>query len=157
MFSEKVNGFTLLELLTVVALVAIVATLAVPSYKHFINKNKVEAAANEFSSLVRKARKLAIVNAKTVNISIVDNVFEISGQIQIPEIKFKIPDGVSFKKENIGNKLYFNRQGMLADSSGRLLNNPMSIKFCEPQVAKEVKVKPSLSVEIYNIDSGLCN
>ncbi len=40
MLSKRVNRFTLIELLTVIALIGIVASLAMPSFTQFISKNK---------------------------------------------------------------------------------------------------------------------
>ncbi|MFT0211325.1 prepilin-type N-terminal cleavage/methylation domain-containing protein [Pseudomonas sp. F1_0610] len=157
MLSKRVNGFTLIELLTVIALIGIVASLAMPSFTQFISKNKTEAAANDISSLVRKARRLAVLNAKTIRVSVTNTGFEIKDQKDIPNMQAVIPEGIKFKKNNIGTDLYFNRKGLLSSADGVLLTQSSSISFCSDQVSKEVKIKSSMSVEVATIDNKSCN
>lgn len=157
MLSKRINGFTLIELLTVVALIGVVAALEAPSFQKFISKNKAETAANDVSSLIRKARKLAILNSKIVKINISENVFEIKDQKDIPNIKISIPEGVGVKKNDVSNALYFNSRGMLVSAGGAIIGRSVSINFCGSNVAKQVKIKSSLSIDIESIDNSACN
>lgn len=53
-------GFTLVELMVVVALVAIVASVATPSLRGMLVRNRTAAASNEFVSSVLRARSEAV-------------------------------------------------------------------------------------------------
>ena len=57
---SRFKGFTLVELMVIVALVAITATIAVPSFTNFIKKNELQAAANDVTRLLQYARNEAV-------------------------------------------------------------------------------------------------
>lgn len=54
------RGFTLIELMVVVALVAIMATLAAPSFRDFIVRRNLESVTSAFQSDIMRARSIAI-------------------------------------------------------------------------------------------------
>ena len=53
------NGFTLIELMVVIAIAAIIMTIAVPSFAQMVGQQRVKAAANDFKSAVALARSEA--------------------------------------------------------------------------------------------------
>lgn len=54
------RGFTVIELMVTVALVAILAALAVPSLRAFIVRNNFSSMGNEFSGSILRARNEAV-------------------------------------------------------------------------------------------------
>ena len=56
----RFSGFTLIELLVTVALIAILATLAVPSFRDTIRRNKVATTHNELVGALSLARTEAL-------------------------------------------------------------------------------------------------
>lgn len=62
MRSERQAGFTLTELMVVIAIVAILAALAVPSFQQSIRSNRVATATNEMLASLSLARSEAIRN-----------------------------------------------------------------------------------------------
>lgn len=64
MSSRRSNGFTLVELMITVAVVAILAAIAFPSFQSTLRSNRVASASNEVSGLVALARSEAIRNKR---------------------------------------------------------------------------------------------
>ena len=54
------RGFTLVEVLVVIALLAIIASLAAPDLRSAMVRNKVANLGNEFSTALQQARALAV-------------------------------------------------------------------------------------------------
>jgi type IV fimbrial biogenesis protein FimT len=58
--SARSDGFTLIELMVAVVIVAILGIVAVPSFRDFIIRNRTTAVTNEFVSSVLRARNEAV-------------------------------------------------------------------------------------------------
>ena len=58
--NTQCGGFTLLELLITIGLVAIVMGIGVPSYQDFVVKNRIQTQASEIRSSLAMARVEAI-------------------------------------------------------------------------------------------------
>lgn len=57
---KKLLGFTLIELMVVIAIVAILTTLAAPSFKNLIQSNTISSTVNSFLADMRYARSESI-------------------------------------------------------------------------------------------------
>ena len=64
MSSRRSKGFTLVELMVTIAIVAILATIAFPSFQNTIRSNRIATASNEATGLVALARSEAIRNKR---------------------------------------------------------------------------------------------
>lgn len=63
-YELKVKGFTLIELIAVVAIVAIFSVLCYPSISQLMDINKLDISTNELVSDIRLAKIYAITNSK---------------------------------------------------------------------------------------------
>jgi len=64
----RAGGFTLIELIVVVAIVAILVTIAVPSFQTFLLNNRMAAQANDLISSLNFARSEAVTRAANVRV-----------------------------------------------------------------------------------------
>jgi len=62
------RGFTLVELLVVLAVGAILLAIAIPGYAHFMNYNRLVTATNDLVSSLQLARSEAIKRGKRVTV-----------------------------------------------------------------------------------------
>lgn len=65
---HSVRGFTLVELMVVIAVMAILAVLAAPSFNEFIAKQRVKSAAYDLAQTLQTARSNAILNRRSVDV-----------------------------------------------------------------------------------------
>jgi len=64
------RGFTLLELMVAIAVLAILATVGVPSFRALIQNNRVTTQANELVSALSFARTEAVKRGRNVEVVI---------------------------------------------------------------------------------------
>ena len=67
-YQRSIKGFTLIELMVVVALVALLASLAVPSYRSFLVNKQLSSASSDFLISMLQARSEAIRQGKRVSL-----------------------------------------------------------------------------------------
>ena len=60
----KQNGFTLIELMMVIAMIGVVAAVALPAFRSMLITNEVVDTANQMQMSLKLARSEAIVNGK---------------------------------------------------------------------------------------------
>jgi type IV fimbrial biogenesis protein FimU len=62
------SGYTIIELMIVVVVLAIFASLAIPSFISMINNTKVQSTSSELASLLQYARATAVTNNTTYTV-----------------------------------------------------------------------------------------
>lgn len=68
MFMKNQRAFTLIEMLIVVALLAILAQIAVPAFQDFVERNKQQALADQVARAVQHARAYAVTHRVRVEL-----------------------------------------------------------------------------------------
>lgn len=65
---QKNRGFTLIELMVTIAVIAIIAMIAAPSLQETIDKRKIEQTATEFEKALAQSRSDAVLNRQIITI-----------------------------------------------------------------------------------------
>jgi len=77
---KDMRGFTLVELMITIALLAIVATIAVPNFVQFIRNNQVQAKADELKTFLQYARGQAAMTRKAYEVDTTTTAWEVKPQ-----------------------------------------------------------------------------
>ncbi len=129
----KQRGFTLIELMVIIALVAIMAGVAVPSFTRFVNNNRVTTQADEIHRFLQYARGEAVVRRQEQGVSLASDAFEVDGANRVLEISPHLT--VKYSK----NSLLFRANGTASEA--------LSVLVCsedgDKQIAQMIEVSKS--------------
>lgn len=168
--SRRQAGFTLIELMVALSILAITLAFAIPSFESIVNSNRLAGAANEMMAALQSARmesmrfnKRAVVcssaapnaaspTCSTTNptgwIAFVDA--DKSGTFNAGDTLLRamtVSGAVQIKwNANVGGKVTFRSDGMARTNAGALLNG--TIDMCLPTT------KPTTNVRHVFIGSG---
>lgn len=142
--THRKQGFTLIEIMVSIAIVAIMTTIALPSLNTFIVKMRVDNEISELQRLLLTARNLAINtgknttvcplagNACTTNwqnqISVFtndDNLLATSNTYALPDELIKIKNPVK-----AGDRLQYAQTSVIYAPTGRLITPAASFRYC---------------------------
>lgn len=70
---DDMEGFTLIELMITIALLAILAAVAFPSFGQFIRNSQLQAQAEELKTFVQLARSEAVIGRTSAELTIVSD------------------------------------------------------------------------------------
>lgn len=86
---KGMRGFTLVELMITIVLLAIVAGIAMPNFIQFIQKNQVQAKADELKTFLQFARGQAVTSRKTYEVTTTGAAWEVKPDGGLPERKLE--------------------------------------------------------------------
>ncbi|PAT40363.1 pilus assembly protein FimT [Vandammella animalimorsus] len=91
---KSMRGFTLIELMVVVALLAVLATWAMPSFRVMIANNKVASTASDLQNLLLFARSEAAHHRSQAGASLVGAKWQVKKSGGVIR-EFDLPNGVA--------------------------------------------------------------
>lgn len=175
------RGFTLIELIVTISVLAILATLAAPSMEAIINGNRLRASANETVATLQAARLQAIrANRRMVACMSPDpnaDVPDCSAAGATGWVVFQDADhngaygagerlvrraSLSGKVQMLASaalthKVTFNADGMARDAGGSLLNATVSVCLptANPQEnTRAISIRAGSRLRIRQLDTG---
>ena len=142
--SKKNQGFTLMEVMVAIALVAIITTIALPSLNTFLVKMRVDYEITEMQRLLLTARNMAINTGKNTTVCPLSggacttnwqneiSVFTNGSNDVATNNTFAAPDELIKIKDAIktGDSLQFANSSIIYDPSGQLITNNGAFNYC---------------------------
>lgn len=154
---NKNKAFTLVELMTTIAILAVLAGLVAPSMSSFLRKNNLSGAANNLYSAILLARAEAVKQKKNVTVSPVGASWADGWKVTVGGEKIGGFDGVAdyitASSKGAKGAIVFNARGYTTTK------NPWGasdgVKFCDGKgKAKKVILKTSGSVSVLDDTCG---
>lgn len=101
---QSVDGFTLLEMLIVIAVMVVLATAAAPSFSSLIESNKVKRLATEIEWLLVQAKSEAVLRGSSVNVQIKTMASTSAAASSLPwSIEASLSDGTVLGRVSSGD------------------------------------------------------
>lgn len=134
LLSQRKQGFTLIELMVTIAVVAILSAIALPSMNTFLVKMRVDNEVSEIQRLLLTARNAAINSGQTARLCPLrnDDSCRLStnwtGRVGVVSANGLIKEKAAI---NTGDKLKFTLQNITYDAAGRSNNNAVvTFSYC---------------------------
>lgn len=152
---RKNEGFTLIEIMIVIAIIGILATVTVPHYQSLMDHYRLETASNEVLVRLRQAKQMAMDERKNIGVALAANQVQLvsvvdagTGQLTPLETAYTFDSRIMFNSDpafsqnlfsNISGKyLYFDYRGFLQTNPAGL---SAAIALKSNQTSQGVMVK----------------
>lgn len=147
---RKNHGFTLIELMVTIAVLAIITMMAAPSFDEMLNRKRLEANTKELMLVLNQARSQAIL-LRT------NTVVQLNGSTTATPINFFwVSNNADIKLENVPQghnsppNIVFNSQGMMLPRSFVKMKEVTNQDGKKEWVADQISVNGSLKDQIEN-------
>lgn len=162
------RGFTLIELVITVAIVAILAAIALPSFARVIASNRVASGVNEFISAVNLARTEAVRRGRPAGVCASEDGGTCSGDWDdgylvyymsdaTPAVEVPVREGKFSSKDTVTSTdvsdIRFSNRGQ-GSTAGGVLYKPVDEKYEDLQRCLFVSLAGSISTRAGSCTAG---
>jgi prepilin-type N-terminal cleavage/methylation domain-containing protein len=113
---KRSSGFTMIEVLVVIVILAILSSLAIPGFTRWLPNYRLNGATRDFFSNIQLAKSLAIRDRAASSISFSDNTYTVTRDGSATPFKTvnlgNYGSGVSFGNGSAADDIKFNPMGM---------------------------------------------
>lgn len=167
----KVAGFTLLELMVIVAVIAIIMTVAVPNLREMIKNNRVTSQGNEMVAIINYARNEALRRNVNVPVIFSSEGFSWTAEVEDPDgtgagdqtcedgvLRCSSYDQISleFEVDTDGQQqLVFNNRGYLTPFTDGIRRIAMEHENCSGALQRRIlSIRPTGQLESCRVACG---
>ena len=141
---QKEKGFTLIELMVTIAVLAIVAGMAAPSFGNMIKSQKFKSNTNDLINKIKQARTYAVLSHQDVTLKL-----NAAGADNAPIFNW-ISEDTARLKNTSNMEIKFDKQGFLRSSFE-------VVEVCKSTgISESVKITLTALGQIHKVEKGAC-
>lgn len=145
----KSKGFTLIELMITVVVLAVIATMAVPSFNAINANQNLKKSTNTLVQEIKAARTKAILEKRVITLNLASSSSNTATEM------YWTPDGTVVLKTPANNKLKFNGSGVMTSAFSEIvLCKTSGATTAKPTTAKKITLTKFGQIE--KIEDGSC-
>lgn len=145
------HGFTIIELVVTMIVVAILVSVAAPSFTNLIKNNRLTTQANDFLSSITFARSEAIKRGDNVVITSKSGTGDWSGGWTITVGATTLRDNQALKANSTLTSLNFSSFTYASDG---LIDNPDTLNLCDDrsgETGRQIDISPAGRASISDV------
>lgn len=163
--SKQSTGFTVIELIVAIAVLAILVTMGIPAIQEMIKNNRVTAQTNELVAMINFSRNEALRRNSDIPVDLTSVTGGWSGEVRSPDdledtegctvgvLRCASYDSVELTSGSV--EMTFNNRGYLTPFSDGEVNLIMQHEGCSSnRQARLIKVRPTGQVSTCDVPCG---
>ena len=143
------KGFTLIELMVTIAVLAIIVTISVPSFSNMITHQNLKKSSSELIGVLNQARSKAVLERRSIEVILKQKQDSIA-QSDIDTKMYWMPHGSGYLQEN-QTPIHFGLNGAITNAVDDTL-----ITICSQPKGKSQIIHISRMGSIQQVTEGVC-